>query len=114
MAKVLFKLALSTAKVLGRTVQKTIKEEIRDSQEAAKILKASKTYEEKKSELSLDEACQILYLQRRPISEDEILTRYEHLFNVNKGVSFYIQSKVLRAKDRLLKDICERKKLALK
>ena len=53
--------------------------------------------------ITLDEAKQILNIE--DIDDKEALTKsYEHLFNVNdkaKGGSFYIQSKVVRAKERI-------------
>ena len=57
--------------------------------------------------LSLDEAKQILNLEDASTSslDKERLTKnFEHLFNVNdkaKGGSFYLQSKVVRAKERI-------------
>lgn len=52
--------------------------------------------------ITLEEAQQILNTSN--LNEEEIKKRYEHLFNVNeksKGGSFYLQSKVFRAKERL-------------
>lgn len=53
--------------------------------------------------MTLEEAKQILNVE--DIKNIENITKsYEHLFNVNersKGGSFYIQSKVFRAKERL-------------
>lgn len=42
------------------------------------------------------------------MTQDEIQRRYEYLFNINdksKGGSFYLQSKIYRAKERLDKEI---------
>lgn len=52
--------------------------------------------------MTLEEAQQILNVNK--LEPEEIIKQYEHLFNVNdksKGGSFYIQSKVFRAKERL-------------
>ncbi|KAI9482573.1 Pam16-domain-containing protein [Zychaea mexicana] len=57
----------------------------------------------RKTGMSLEEACQILNVTREADLE-KIVKNYEHLFNVNetaKGGSFYIQSKVVRAKERI-------------
>uniref|UniRef100_A0A5F9DUK9 Mitochondria-associated granulocyte macrophage CSF-signaling molecule n=1 Tax=Oryctolagus cuniculus TaxID=9986 RepID=A0A5F9DUK9_RABIT len=54
------------------------------------------------SGLSLQEAQQILNVSK--LSPEEIQKNYEHLFKVNDksvGGSFYLQSKVVRAKERL-------------
>lgn len=42
------------------------------------------------------------------MAQDEINKRYEYLFSINdksKGGSFYLQSKIYRAKERLDKEI---------
>ncbi|KAK7206206.1 Pam16-domain-containing protein [Myxozyma melibiosi] len=54
--------------------------------------------------LSVEEACRILHVEPQNLQQVEVAKRFEHLFNVNskeKGGSFYIQSKVYRAKERL-------------
>ncbi|CAO3626407.1 unnamed protein product [Cunninghamella blakesleeana] len=57
----------------------------------------------RKTGMSIEEACQILNVSKD--ADIALLTKhYEHLFNVNeveKGGSFYLQSKVVRAKERL-------------
>lgn len=62
--------------------------------------------------ITLDEAQQILNLNDLK-NEEEVKKNYEHLFNVNdksKGGSFYLQSKVFRAKERIDHELAERKK----
>lgn len=62
--------------------------------------------------ITLDEAQQILNLSDLN-SEDDVKKNYEHLFNVNdksKGGSFYLQSKVFRAKERIDQELAEKKK----
>lgn len=52
--------------------------------------------------MTLEEAQQILNTNK--LDPDEVLKNYEHLFDVNdkaKGGSFYLQSKVFRAKERI-------------
>uniref|UniRef100_A0A2K6RHB0 Mitochondria-associated granulocyte macrophage CSF-signaling molecule n=1 Tax=Rhinopithecus roxellana TaxID=61622 RepID=A0A2K6RHB0_RHIRO len=54
------------------------------------------------SGLSLQEAQQILNVSK--LNPEEVQKNYEHLFKVNDksvGGSFYLQSKVVRAKERL-------------
>uniref|UniRef100_A0A4X1VSZ7 Mitochondria-associated granulocyte macrophage CSF-signaling molecule n=1 Tax=Sus scrofa TaxID=9823 RepID=A0A4X1VSZ7_PIG len=58
------------------------------------------------SGLSLQEAQQILNVSK--LSPEEIQKNYEHLFKVNDksvGGSFYLQSKVVRAKERLEEEL---------
>lgn len=59
--------------------------------------------------ITLDEAQQILNLNDLN-SEEAVKKNYEHLFNVNdksKGGSFYLQSKVFRAKERIDQEFAE-------
>ena len=57
--------------------------------------------------IDLEEAKNILNIEDLK-DKDKILSNYEHLFSVNdkaKGGSFYIQSKVVRAKERIDQEI---------
>jgi len=57
--------------------------------------------------MTLEEAQQILNVDKLD-KLDDVLKNYEHLFAVNdkaKGGSFYIQSKVFRAKERIDEEI---------
>lgn len=59
----------------------------------------------------MEEAQQILNIDK--LSPEEVISKYEHLFNINdksKGGSFYLQSKVFRAKERIDQEIETRKK----
>lgn len=57
--------------------------------------------------MTLDEACQILNVKpphKGQADMDEVLGRFKRLFDANdpqKGGSFYLQSKVLRARERI-------------
>lgn len=56
--------------------------------------------------MSLEEAKQILNVEKLDV--DSVQKNYDHLFNVNdktKGGSFYLQSKVYRAKERIDQEI---------
>lgn len=107
MAKYLAQIILAGAQVVGRAFARAIKQEIEASQEAAKRMGQGKTRTERlanhKLGLSLDEAKQILEVSN--LDKEEITKRYEHLFKVNDKTtgcgSFYLQSKVVRAKERL-------------
>ncbi|KXN71809.1 protein transporter, partial [Conidiobolus coronatus NRRL 28638] len=53
--------------------------------------------------ITLQEAYQILNAEKDSKIED-VKKKYEHLFNINdpaKGGSFYLQSKIFRAKERI-------------
>lgn len=57
--------------------------------------------------MTLDEACQILNVkppQGGQANMEDVMTRFKKLFDANdpqKGGSFYLQSKVLRARERI-------------
>lgn len=59
------------------------------------------------SRLSLDEACKILNVKPPASGEhnlEDVMGRFKKLFDINnpeKGGSFYLQSKILRARERL-------------
>ncbi|CAG0905224.1 unnamed protein product [Darwinula stevensoni] len=58
--------------------------------------------------MTLEEAKQILNVDK--LEKDAIKASYEHLFKANdksKGGSFYIQSKVVRAKERLDQEVSQ-------
>lgn len=58
--------------------------------------------------LTLEEAQQILNISK--LDAKEVQEKFDHLFNVNeksKGGSFYLQSKVFRAKERIDQELQE-------
>ncbi|KAL8913940.1 MAG: hypothetical protein Q9171_001325 [Xanthocarpia ochracea] len=65
------------------------------------------------SGLTLDEACKILNVkppQGGKANMEEIIERFKRLFDVNdptKGGSFYLQSKILRARERIELEVRE-------
>ncbi|XP_017775479.1 PREDICTED: mitochondrial import inner membrane translocase subunit Tim16-like [Nicrophorus vespilloides] len=106
MAKFIAQLIVAGSQIVGRAFARALKQEIEASQEAAKRLGNTKTRAERiannKVGLSLDEAKQILNVD--DLDKEQILKRYESLFKSNEksnGGSFYLQSKVFRAKERL-------------
>eukprot|EP00092_Neocalanus_flemingeri_P030987 GFUD01033653.1.p1 GENE.GFUD01033653.1~~GFUD01033653.1.p1 ORF type:complete len:130 (+),score=46.89 GFUD01033653.1:49-438(+) len=108
MAKQLVQIIIAGSQVVGKAFANALRQEIRLSQEAAKARgnqKASTTgqaAETARLGMTIEEAQQILNIEKL---EPEVLeSNYEHLFKVNDkavGGSFYIQSKVVRAKERL-------------
>ncbi|KAK9871952.1 hypothetical protein WA026_015200 [Henosepilachna vigintioctopunctata] len=107
MAKYLAQIILTGAQVIGRAFARAIKQEIEASQEAARRMGNGKTRTERitnhKVGLSLDEAKQILNVKN--LEKEEVKKRYDALFKANDKTtgcgSFYLQSKVVRAKERI-------------
>lgn len=106
MAKFIAQIIVLGTQVIGRAFAKAVKQEIAASQEAARRLgnsgRAQEHANNTKLGLTLDEAKQILNVDK--LDPEEINKKYEFLFSANdksKGGSFYIQSKVVRAKERI-------------
>ncbi len=58
----------------------------------------------RKTGMTLDEATQILNLEKGAIKQEELQAKYDTMFKANDpaaGSSFYLQSKIFRAKERL-------------
>uniref|UniRef100_A0A1I8A5N1 Mitochondrial import inner membrane translocase subunit tim-16 n=1 Tax=Steinernema glaseri TaxID=37863 RepID=A0A1I8A5N1_9BILA len=107
------KIILAAGEAVGKAFFRAVKDEIRATQQAAANHAArtgQSTSEAKESGttssklgITLQEAVQILNV-KEPLKPEEIEKNYKHLFEVNdktKGGSFYLQSKVYRAKERI-------------
>lgn len=107
MAKYIAQIIVLGAQVVGRAFARALKQEIAASQEAAKRAGggpegARRAAANASTGLSLEEAMQILNLEK--LDPEKVNQNYEHLFNMNdkaKGGSFYLQSKIVRAKERI-------------
>ncbi|RHZ80555.1 hypothetical protein Glove_134g188 [Diversispora epigaea] len=56
------------------------------------------------SHMTMDEACKILNVKKNDVDINQVTRNYEHLFKVNdtsSGGSFYVQSKIVAAKERI-------------
>ncbi|XP_050930109.1 mitochondrial import inner membrane translocase subunit tim16 isoform X3 [Lates calcarifer] len=93
------------AQVVGRAFARALQQEYAASQAAARARSSAGQQSAAASSISgmtLQEAQQILNVST--LTPEEIQKNYEHLFKVNDksvGGSFYLQSKVVRAKERL-------------
>ncbi|KAK9368377.1 Pam16-domain-containing protein [Lipomyces kononenkoae] len=103
--RILMQVVFTGAQVFGKAFVQAYKQAAATS--AAQATSAAV----KEGGISLEESCLILNVRSEALKTDEIKARYEHLFNVNakdKGGSFYIQSKVFRAKERIDKELAKR------
>ncbi|EYE93264.1 import motor complex subunit PAM16 [Aspergillus ruber CBS 135680] len=101
------------ARVFGRAFGEAYKQAQASSKYAAEASKgnmgAANTFAS--GGLSLDEACRILNTkppQGGKAELDQVMERFKKLFDMNnpeKGGSFYIQSKILRARERIEMEI---------
>jgi len=107
MARQIAQIVLAGAQVVGRAFAKALRQEIAASQAAAARAGGGKQGAESsaanlKLGMTLEEAKQILNVEE--IDKERIEANYDYLFNINDkstGGSFYIQSKVFRAKERI-------------
>ncbi|KAM7386897.1 hypothetical protein PAMA_009496 [Pampus argenteus] len=105
MAKYLAQVIVMGVQVVGRAFARALQQEYAASQAAARARNTAGQQSAAASSItgmSLQEAQQILNIST--LTPEEIQKNYEHLFKVNDktlGGSFYIQSKVVRAKERL-------------
>lgn len=113
MAKYLVQIIILGGQAVGRAFAKALKQEIQASQEAARRAGGGQQGQNRaaanaKTGMTLEEAKQILNIEE--MKPDEIQKKFEHLFAVNekaKGGSFYLQSKVFRAKERIDQELSE-------
>ncbi|CAH0678057.1 unnamed protein product [Spodoptera exigua] len=107
MAKYIAQIIVLGAQVVGRAFARALKQEIAASQEAAKRAGGGaegtrRAAANASTGLTLEEAMQILNIDK--LDKEKINKNYEHLFQANekaKGGSFYLQSKIVRAKERI-------------
>uniref|UniRef100_UPI00398E4237 mitochondrial import inner membrane translocase subunit tim16 n=1 Tax=Pristiophorus japonicus TaxID=55135 RepID=UPI00398E4237 len=105
MAKYVAQIIVVGAQVVGRAFARAVRLEYAASRAAAEARGRAGRQSAAASSisgLSLQEAQQILNVAK--LSSEDIQKNYEHLFKVNDksvGGSFYLQSKVVRAKERL-------------
>ncbi|XP_063791014.1 mitochondrial import inner membrane translocase subunit TIM16 isoform X2 [Pseudophryne corroboree] len=106
MARYLAQILVMGAQVVGRAFTKALRQELSASRVAAEARGGRAGKESAAasslSGINLQEAQQILNVSK--LDPEEIHKNYDHLFKVNDkalGGSFYLQSKVVRAKERL-------------
>ncbi|CAF1144416.1 unnamed protein product [Adineta steineri] len=111
MAKNLIQIAIIGAQIIGRAFTRALRQELQYTKTATETNKTSaKTVQaDRITGMSLQEAKQILNINDTDLDDPEkVQKNYEHLFNLNdktKGGSFYLQSKIYRAKERLDKEL---------
>ncbi|KAF8357353.1 hypothetical protein PRIPAC_92348, partial [Pristionchus pacificus] len=114
------KVALAAGEAFGKALTKAVKEEMKATQQAAERHAASSggSREDTRQNananarlgISLEESLKILDV-KEPLNEKEVKERYEFLFPLNdktKGGSFYLQSKIYRAKERIDEELINR------
>lgn len=112
MAKYLIQIIVMGTQVVGKAFARALRQEIAASQEAARRAGggrqgAQHAAANTRTGISLDEALRILNAER-PDQMELIEKNYKYLMEANdrsKGGSFYLLSKVVRAKERIDEEI---------
>lgn len=108
MAKYLIQIIVAGTQVVGKAFARALRQEIAASQEAARRAGGGTRGEKHvaantRTGISLEEALRILNVER--LNQTELIEQnYKYLIEANdrsKGGSFYLQSKVVRAKERI-------------
>lgn len=108
MAKYLIQIIVMGTQVVGKAFARALRQEIAASREAARRAGggrqgAQHAAANTRTGLTLDEALRILNAERT--DQTELIERnYKYLMEANdrtKGGSFYLQSKIVRAKERI-------------
>ncbi|VVC37453.1 DnaJ domain [Cinara cedri] len=115
MAKYIVQIIIIGSQIVGKAFSRALKQEYAASQEAARRagggrVGAAHAAANAKAGITLDEAKQILNV--KDMTPEEVQKRYEYLFSINdksKGGSFYLQSKIFRAKERLDQELTNKK-----
>lgn len=114
MAKYIAQIVAGGVRIFGKALTKAAKSEFAASQQTAQkagggTKGAKRASADALSGMTLHEAKQILNIEN--IQDLEALQKkYEHMFSINdksKGGSFYLQSKVYRAKERIDRELID-------
>ncbi|KAI5918733.1 protein transporter [Camillea tinctor] len=109
--RIITQIVLTGSRVLGRAFTEAYKQAQASSNYARAQAKINPNGVSARASLSsgmtLDEACKILNVkppQGAQTNMEEVMSRFKKLFDTNdpqKGGSFYLQSKILRARERI-------------
>lgn len=116
--RIFIQIVLSSSRVLGRAITEAWRQasatHAYSSSIASSQSPATRASTLASSGLSLSEACQILNVKPPKAGETEmehVTDRFKQLFDANEvanGGSFYLQSKVLRARERIERELADR------
>ncbi|XP_059620097.1 mitochondrial import inner membrane translocase subunit Tim16 [Phlebotomus argentipes] len=117
MAKYLAQIIVLGVQTIGKAFSRALKQEIDMSRQAAARQASSGRGSQQtqaqnlRTGMTLEEAQNILNMEK--LDKEVLEKQYKHLFEVNekaKGGSFYIQSKVFRARERIEQEMMAEEK----
>jgi mitochondrial import inner membrane translocase subunit TIM16 len=105
--RIITQVVLTGGRVIGKAFAEAYKQAQASSQYAKSAAKNGSTATYSSSGLTLDEACKILNVKPPMGGKTDmpaVMDRFKKLYDLNepkKGGSFYLQSKILRARERI-------------
>ncbi|CAR22424.1 Mitochondrial import inner membrane translocase subunit TIM16 [Lachancea thermotolerans] len=114
--RALFQVIFTGAQVFGRAFSEAYKQAaVQATKTGANAARAGAAKAEYGG-ITLDESCKILNIENEAdmASPEKIEERFKYLFDVNdkeKGGSFYLQSKIYRAAERLKYELAEKQQV---
>ncbi|KAK5014159.1 mitochondrial import inner membrane translocase subunit TIM16 [Cryomyces antarcticus] len=116
--RIISQIVITGSRVLGRAFAEAYRQASASQKYAAAAGKGSTGNTFTSSGLTLDEACKILNVPPPKGGEtnmEQVMESFKRLFDQNdpkKGGSFYLQSKILRARERIELEVREAKETA--
>ncbi|KAL5118067.1 hypothetical protein ACEQ8H_004054 [Pleosporales sp. CAS-2024a] len=118
--RIITQVVFSGARILGRAVSESYRQAAAAQKYAAATQQGggggSSAFSA--SNITMDEACQILNVgpgKMGTMDMDVVTERFKRLFDLNdpkKGGSFYLQSKILRARERIEREVQGHQRMA--
>ncbi|KAI9202139.1 Pam16-domain-containing protein [Polychytrium aggregatum] len=107
-ARVITQIVIVGSQILGKAFVEAFREASKKGAVAgASGARSAADVATRKTGMSLDEAQQILAVRKENLTMEEVMKKYDHLFKANdpaSGGTFYLQSKIVRAKERIEMD----------
>ncbi|KAH3662490.1 hypothetical protein OGAPHI_005742 [Ogataea philodendri] len=106
--RLLVQVVFTGARVFGRAFTEAYRQAAAATTAQQTTNGAQQPASSRDTDISLDEACKILDVQPSGLSLESVKGKYDYLFDVNskeKGGSFYVQSKVFRAMERIKNEL---------
>lgn len=116
--RIITQVVFSGARIIGRAVTESYRQAAASQKYAAANAGSGGGSAFSSSNITMDEACKILNVGpgKGGIIEEEVVTeRFKRLFDLNdpqKGGSFYLQSKILRARERIERELVGQQRMS--
>jgi import inner membrane translocase subunit TIM16 len=116
--RIITQVVFSGARIIGRAVTESYRQAAASQKFAAANAGSGGGSAFSSSNITMDEACKILNVgpgKGGIIEEEAVSERFKRLFDLNdpqKGGSFYLQSKILRARERIERELVGQQRMS--